>query len=216
MKHTIVDSQHGHKALVTNSGALVVTTVPAPPELANQYATPTGQKRFQYLNGLLGTSGFASGTTNGNVNGSITPVELYAGAATEYDIIIHQCVIVIADSTVAMNKFGALTALTNGIDIQLRESGITTSIIQKAKSGGQVLIQSGMLMAFGSGGDVNEITAYEGNSDALVIGIPFHTIIPGGIRIAKGGTDKLSLIINDDLSGLDIMRVRILGYKEYS
>ena len=40
-------------------------------------------------------------------------------------------------------------------------------------------------------------------------------VIPGGIRIGRGTLDKLQVVVNDDLTGLDLFTVRVIGYRHY-
>jgi hypothetical protein len=39
--------------------------------------------------------------------------------------------------------------------------------------------------------------------------------VPGGLRIGRGTTDKLEAIVNDNLTGLVEVSVRIFGYYHF-
>jgi len=214
----IIDTAKGNKARVSNDGALVVTTVPADSDLLAELGilvTASGAKKVQFLNGLMGSVGFGSGTTNMNVDGSVTPQNFYIKASNEYDIVITEIVVTITDGAVSLSKFGAIAELINGFDLTLFESGTTTPIITKAKTGGQILAQTGMLHPFGSGASTNIIASFSGNNDALIVPITFTDFIPDGLRITKGSLDYLVATVNDDLQLLVGMDIRILGHKLY-
>ena len=207
IKSHIVDSLTGRKARVTHDGALVTAPQRAP-------ALPAGTVNpYQYLAGKLGATGLSSGTVNQNVDGSTTPQEFYVEAAADYDLHIMQITIIIGDGSVTHNKFGAISALTNGWDLLLTEAGVDTGLIVKAKTGGELILQSGLGRPFGAGADSFELTAYSGALDAQVVTIPIGQFIPNGLRIGRGSTDRLRAIVNDDLTGLDDLSVYLYGFK---
>lgn len=208
IKHRIVDGQGtGYEAHVFNTGALKVAPTPAPiPEIGTA-------NTLQYFQGVLGSTGLNSGNTNQSVNGATTPQSFYIESNTGYDIHIMQITTIIADTTVVHNDFGGVSPLTVGWDLKLTESGVETFIINKAKTGGQALAQSGFGTTFGDAATMNELINWTGGEDATIVTVPIRNFIPGGLRLGRGSTDKLESIINDDLTGLTEMYVYAYGYK---
>lgn len=184
-----------------------------------QYAPdlpPFGQKsRYRFLGGLLGSTGLGSGTTSQNVDGSTTPQEFYVGANQDYDIYIMGVSILIADTGIVHNNFGTLSALTTGWDLILNEGGEDTILVNKAQTNGEVIIQTGHSKAFGDGAESWELINFTATEDACLTWFGFNEYIPGGLRIARGSQDQLRSVVNDDLTGLTEMQVRIFGYRHY-
>lgn len=202
----IQDPKSKQKAEVRDRALMVsVKTQPAP---------PTGQvNKQQYFQGRLGDAGLNSGVLNMRVDGSVTPESFYVEAHADYDIHIMQVTIIIADSAVNHKDFGHVNALANGWDLKLTEAGTETFLIEKAKTGGQVIVQSGAGRPFGDGADSFEVINWTGSTDAQMVTLPIGEFIPNGIRIGRGTLDKLEAIVNDDLTGLTEMYVYLYGYK---
>lgn len=176
--------------------------------------TPTlGAGRMKYLKGKLGATGLSSGVVNQAVDGSASPQSFFVGASVDFDIYIQQMTAVISDRSVKHNKFGSLKSLSVGWDVKLTQDGVESFVIEKAKSGGEAIIQSGLGRAFGDKKDAFELSDWSSKQDAQVISVPFGDFIPGGLHLEKGSSDKLESIVNDELTGLDEFSVFIYGYR---
>lgn len=223
IKHRIVDGKgSGNEAAVTDHNALVVSPVLATASLFSELTmslkgtSVSGEDVTipRYYNKSLSQNG-AGVTIDMIGNGSVTPLQFWMDSEELSDIVICQMVIVLADTTVATNKFGALAELTVGWDLKVTQNGTDTYIIEKAKTGGEILVQSGMNSPFGNGGDVNEIVSFVGIEDALIMTIPMDRYIPGGLRLTHGTTDRITAVVNDNHTGLTQFRVRCIGYRQY-
>lgn len=205
----LVDTRGGkdRRSKVSVHGAVAVESrVPELPPLG----MPT--RRF-YLQGLLGSGGLGSGTTDLRVDGSVTPQTFFVGSSPDRDRYIVQLVLVIADSSVNPNDFGGVSALANGFDLVTRQQGADTVIVNKAKTSAQLMTYS-PVVGFGNATTYNELSNWTGNQDAHIVTFRFDHILPGplpGIRIAAGSTDRLIATVNDDLTGLTEFRVRVFG-----
>lgn len=176
------------------------------------------QNRFTTYNALLGSAGAVeTGLTNANMNldGSSTSLEFYVGAEEKVDIKIMRVIITIADSAVAHNNFGNVSALTNGFTLQVFERGVFTNLLNGVKTGGQMLLQSGMFSPYGDGATMNELTNHTANADAQTVVIDVSAIVPGGIRIARQTEDKIFATVADNLTGLTEFTVRIMGHRHH-
>ena len=190
-----------------NQGRVVVEHGPPP---------PVGEaSRFRYYNKLLGSTGAGSGTTNMNVDGSSSPQTFYIEADADYDLLVMLMVLIVADTAVTHNSFGNVSALSTGVDVKVTEAGVEETIIDKAKTGGQLIAQSGLSHPYGDGAQSFELINWTGTQDAQTVVIPFHHIIPGGLRIGRGTRDTICVVVNDDLTGLTEFTARVIGYKHY-
>jgi len=150
------------------------------------------------------------------VDGSTNFVDFYIGAHQEEDIYIKYITCEIGDGgTPALNKFGALPELTNGVawlwvnqkdpDYTLHE-GIKTNkeFIRIASDTGA--IGDGVLayLADVSGGGTEK--SYLPNIDMTEIyGLPW------GLRLRKGTNDRIIFRVQDDLTGLSTFNAIATG-----
>jgi len=202
------------KAVVTpDRGLLVAQTIPPVP------AVGVESRRRIYAQYAGTTGAILEGLPNGNadqgVDGGTTPVEFFVQAEDDFDIRVMGIAILIADTAVAHNNFGNVSALTNGWDLSITEAGDETFLIKSAKTGGQVIAQAGFSNPYGDGVTTFELSNWTVNEDAQTISIPINRVIPGGLRLARQSTDRISCFVRDDLTGLTEMYVRIVGYRHY-
>jgi hypothetical protein len=177
---------------------------------------PVGtSNRRRYLSLSLSINGgiqYGSIGTNMNVNGSSTPSIFYCSALPDRDIHITSITILVADLNVAHNLFGKLSPLGHGFSLIMKDSGVSSYIIHKAKTIGSIIVQSGGYFGFGNDIKSWEITNWAPNQDATIITIPVGSLIPEGIRLGRGTQDRIEAVVSDDLTGLDSFTVSILGY----
>lgn len=193
----------GTVAKVNGEGELSVVVHPHPPVDEEVNALPY---RSYFENG---------GSNDMIVDGSSTAVDFSINASPNFDIYIKSISIEIADGGApALNKFGALSELTNGVewvysnqlegDYTLHE-GIKTNLefIRLAVDTAGVGTGSDAFLADVSGGGTSK--SYLPTIDmAETYGLTF------GLRLVKGTTDKLIFRINDALAGLD--KFTAIGY----
>jgi len=171
--------------------------------------------RYRYFTGFLGSTGFDSGTTNQNVNGTVTSQDFYGASSSDYDIYIMGIAILIADSAVAHNSFGNVAALGTGWDLFVCEEGEDTYIIEKAQTGGQVIAQAGFRVPYGNTATAWELTNWTANEDAQTIYVPIVEYLPSGFRIGRGSQNRIVSTVNDDLTGLTEFWQRVFGYRHF-
>ena len=150
--------------------------------------------------------------TDMNVDGSTTAQTFALDAASDSDIRVLKVTIIIADSSVSHNSFGGVSALGTGWDLLVNEQGNVTPLIDKAKTGGQVIAQAGHP---GVGNDSNDwrIRNWTGTEDATYLTIDVGALVPGGIRIGRNSKDRIYSVVNDDLTGLTEFTVYLSGHK---
>lgn len=207
------DAVSGVGAKVSPDGAVFTYQDSPPPP-----AVGTANKR-RFLNGLLGTSGLDTGTTNLRVNGLVTNVDAYVEASPNYDIHIMGVSFFINDTAVVANRFGNVTGLTLGFDMFAQESGEITYLVKQVLTGGQLIVQTGATRAFGSGVDTSVINNLTGTTDAQFAYLDLGAILPPeGLRIGRGTQDKMVVRIRDNLSQISAsgaFNVRIFGFRKY-
>ena len=153
------------------------------------------------------TDGLKSGSNDMTVNGATNSVDFYITASPDFDIYIKYITVEIGDGgTPALNKFGALNALSNGVafywDTQIEplyelHEGIKTNkeFIRIASDTGAIGTGTDAYLADVSGGGTEK--SYLPNIDMKEIyGLPW------GLRLRKGTLDKIIFRVQDDLTGL--------------
>lgn len=165
------------------------------------------------LNSIRFTEG---GSNDMRVNGATTFQDFYISASPDYDIYIKYITVEIGDNGApALNKFGALSALTNGVafywDTQTEplyelHEGIKTNkeFIRIASDTGAIGTGTDAYLADVSGGGTEK--SYLPNIDMEEI-YGFNW----GLRLRKGTLDKLIFRIQDDLTGLSTFNAIATG-----
>lgn len=160
--------------------------------------------------------GLPTGVNTMNVNGSTNYVDYYIKASTEFDIYIKYITVEIGDGgTPALNKFGALTALTNGVAFywdsqkeplyELHE-GIKTNkeFIRIASDTGAIGTGIDAYLADVSGGGTEK--SYLPNMDMTELyGLPW------GLRLKRNSLDRIIFRVQDDLTGLSTFNAIATG-----
>lgn len=189
----------GNALKLNREGEISVTIHQHPPIGEEVYSIPFRQ--------YFTTDGLKSGSNDMAVNGATNYVDFYITASPDYDIYIKYITVEIGDSgSPALNKFGALTALTNGVafywDTQVEplyelHEGIKTNkeFIRIASDTGAIGTGTEAYLADVSGGGTEK--SYLPNIDMKEIyGLPW------GLRLRKGTLDKIIFRVQDDLTGL--------------
>ena len=171
--------------------------------------------RYRLLSQLVSTGGDGTGTTNMNVDGSVTTQIFTVDSVADFDIRIMKIMIFIEDSTVSHVTFGAIAALTNGVSIFMREAGVDTFLVKDGKKFADLIEQTLAAAPFGDDASAFELISTTGTADAQILPMDIGALVPGGVRIGRGTNDLLCVEIKDDLTGLDLFTVRALGYRHY-
>ncbi len=198
----------GKQLSINGEGELSVVIHQHPPIEEEVSALP-----FRQYFTLTGLSG---GDNNMARDGSVNYADHYIAANQDYDIYIKYISVEIGDGgSPSLNKFGALTALTNGVafywDTQQEplyelHEGIKTNkeFIRIASDTGAIGTGVEAYLADVSGGGTEK--SYLPNMDMKeVYGLPW------GLRLRKGTLDKLILRVHDDLTGLSTFNAIATG-----
>jgi len=207
---SIVDGVTQRTARVLSNGALKVAIAPSPLDTAGALSNT------KFFTALLGDGGANTGNTGQVVDGSVTPVEYYVGAAQDYDIYITHIAILIGDAGVTHNEFGGINPLSVGWDLSVFDGVSRTYIINKAKTGGQVIAASGFFSPYGNTSTTWELTNWTGSTDATTVMIPIKDFVPGGLKIGRQTRERLSATVNDAHAGITEMWVKVFGYTKHA
>jgi len=152
------------------------------------------------------------------VDGSSNSVDFCIFAQADYDLYIKSISVIIGDGgTPALNKFGSLSALTNGIewvlttqelgDYELHD-GIKTNLefVRLGVDTGAIGDSTTAYLADVSGGGTEKsyIPTIDLNE---TFGLAY------GIRLRKGSVDKLVFRVRDDLTGLTTFNAIAYGLR---
>jgi hypothetical protein len=167
---------------------------------------------------FFGTLANSSASTDMRVDGSSSSVDFYIEAQSDKDTYIKTVMFTIADASATLDKFGNITALTNGCDF-----------IWKTQARGEVSIKSAMKSnwdfiklargnpSFGDGASAFRANNVVGTSEGYLPVVDFDSLFGNvwGLRLKKGSKDRLILRINDDIStpSVDEFTAEVSGLK---
>jgi hypothetical protein len=191
-------------AKVNGEGEISVVVHPHPPRDEEENALPF---RARFLT--------SAGSSDMAVDGSTTPVEFYVSANDEKDLYVKYISITIGDNgTPALNKFGAISALANGVkwtwDSQdegeiILHDGIKTNLefVRTGNDTGAIGTGVDSYLADVSGGGTEK--SYLPSIDlAELFGLAY------GVRLRKGTNDRMTFTVRDDVSSL--VTFNAIGY----
>lgn len=198
----------GTRAKVGQEGDFSVTVQQHPPIGESIIAVPF---RSYFTN-----DGSLSGVNDMAVDGSTNFVDYYIKANPKYDIYIKYITVEVGDGgNPALNKFGSLSALTNGVGFfwdtlqdpeYILHEGIKTNkeFIRIASDTGAIGTGIDAYLADVSGGGTEK--SYLPNMDITELyGLPW------GLRLRRGTEDKIIFRINDDITGLSTFNAIATG-----
>lgn len=200
----LTDSATGKTANIGDEGVLNVVVHPHPPI----GETLTGLPYSSYLKD-------SNDSNDMIVNGSAaTPIDFDVLALNDYDFYIKSIAIQISDPGARMDRFGALTALTNGCDFFYKSNETGELIIEEniqtnldfygMATGGK---------GFGSAANSFLIDLSGGGEDTYLPEIDFFKRygLQYGVRIRKQSEDTITMRIKDNLAGLSVFNIKAYG-----
>ena len=140
----------------------------------------------------------SNGLTDMSIDGSITPVEFYIQPEDEVYMIARWMLYIQDSKGFDITSFGANGTLSNGLQIQMNGQDILEYNI---KTNGDIA---------GLSYDM-EVLTFGNDDDVLVARWSFYKV---GQNVRLTSTDRLSVIVNDDLTSISNMYIQVQGYKE--
>ena len=192
---------------IEEGGTAQVVVHPHPPENEHVLLLPFSQS--------LTDDGTATGSADMQVVGTLAaPIEFRVKASDTKDIYIKTLSIEIADSGASLNEFGAVTALTNGCKLLWRVTEVGEIQIDGAlKSNYDFVRLAQGNPSFGTGNASFLASNVEGTSEAFIPVIDFAAVfgLPWGLRLRKGSTDSLVLVVQDTTTAVDAFNMIAYG-----
>lgn len=190
---------------VTAKRALKVQQVPE----SSQGIPPEDLTNLRQLRKYLTN---AAGSPDLNVNGSVTPVEFALSADSGITQWITGIRFLLEDTYLEINtndfrRFGTAStgALTNGIQIEIFQSGVTTDIAAEP------IVFLGDFLNYADS-YINLPNSVGAQEDFILFRFEFDK----PVVLAEGSTDKLIVRINDNLTAIDSFKVIARGYQEFA
>jgi hypothetical protein len=203
----IVNPSTGDRAKVSPEGAVQVVNHGHAPVSETIFAIPFRQ--------YFTDDGTSSGDEDMIVDGSVSEKEFYVKADSEMDTYIVTISVDLSDGgTPNMNKFGDLSALTNGLEVNYVTEDQGTIVMHDGIKTNREFVRFGnetppigdgtsVFLADVSGAGEK---AYLPKMDVVEqFGLPF------GIKLRKGTNDKLSFVVRDALAGLITFNIIAYG-----
>lgn len=192
---TRIIGHNGHQLKINGEGELTATIHTHPPVEEKVTSLPF---RAYFKN--------SSASNDMRVNGATTNVPFYIAADADYDYYIKTISIKVADAGAVLDKFGNLSALTNGVEFKWTNQAV-----------GDLIIHEGFktnISFFRLSPQTPAITDLSGaGADSIIVDADLARLfgLPYGVRLVKGSTDRLVFTVKDNLSaGLD--EFNIIGY----
>jgi hypothetical protein len=198
IRSEIIDGGGTNTSLrIDNEGAIGVVVHPHPPKGETDASLPYRQRFTD-----------SGGSDTMNVDGSVTEQIFSLRAASERDIYVNSISVRIADGgSPNLNKFGNLTALTNGVGWEWVTADLGTIILHEGITTNLEFVRTGhKTHAIGTGTDAYLADVSGGGTSKAylpIIDISEQFGKPWGLRLRAGTNDRLDFIVRDDLSTLD-------------
>ena len=123
--HRIIkDSTAGNTLKIGGEGELNAVIHPHPPLNESIFPLPFSQ--------FFTDNGKSTGSRDMRVNGASNFIDFYIEAKTDFDVFINSITIQISDPGARLDRFGALTALTNGVKFFYFEVGLGELVISES------------------------------------------------------------------------------------
>ena len=195
----------GHYAKVTPENVLEVINHGHPPKSETLFAIPF---RSYFKN--------SSDSLDMAVDGSVTQDNFNVSAVTNRDVYLRSISVLIGDGgTPALNKFGNLSALTNGIEIVYVTQDNGEFIIHDGIKTNLEFIRLGVDTAgIGTGTDAFLADVSGGGTEKSylpTIDLQETFGLPFGLKLRQGTTDYLRFTVRDDLSTLTTFNIIAYG-----
>ena len=206
LKTSIHDQKQGHSLAIEDDGSINVYVIPQPPKDAEQITLPFTE--YLSLNG-------AGVTTSMLVNGSVTNQDFYV-KAKDYDVYINTIVFEIADAGALLNQFGALAALTNGLEFYyFNQTQGKYTIESSLKTNYDMVKLANFTPAFGTAANAFQLTNAISAAEAYVGVIDLEDVfgLQWGLKLKANSTDRIGFIVKDNITGLDAMTIKVYGIR---
>lgn len=188
---------------VENGTQIRIQTVAGGSSASLQVTAGGANTAFGFTTSLVqGVTG--SGTNNMNVAGTLaSPIRYSISPPISTVFVVGKIEFFIRDSGAALNKFGGLDPLTNGVKMDVVSEALPLIPYFTAKTNADIMTQA-------DEGELIDNGFTSGGQDLVKAVFNFEP----GLRIPYGGGSNVYVIIQDNLTELDSFRVRAKGWIE--
>jgi hypothetical protein len=209
MINTGISDGHGsdNKLKVNGEGEIGVVIHQHPPIDEKTSSFPFRQ--------YLTDTGLSTGDNDMRVDGSITPVEFWVNASQDYDTYVKSISVIISDAGATMDEFGALAALTNGVEFCWVSEELGGIVIHEGLTSNFDFVKlADGKPAFGTGASSFRANNINGTSEGYIPVIDLTTFSGmHGIRLRKGTNDRLVFKIQDNITTIDRFDAEAKGFQ---
>lgn len=193
VKATLVDA-FGNPLKINGEGEIQVTVHTHPPE---QESIPSFPIQFDFTDD--------AGSNNMVINGATTPTKFSVRALDDAELFIKRISVRLGDAGANFNEFGALPALSNGVQWSWVTSTGTVVLKEAIKDNLDWFRMSGQTPVI--------VDLSGGGADAVVVDLDMTKTfgMPYGIRLRKGSIDELSFTVRDNLAGITTFNMEAYG-----
>lgn len=199
----IIEDRDGTPAKVVNN-AVMVCDVGIPPVV---------DEKIRIFRDYFRDS---AGSEDMQAVGSLTDIKDYSiSAPSDSDRYIHTINFIIADAGAALNDFGNLPALTNGVEIVYEDAKLGDVVISSSlKSNFDFVRLCNGNPSFGDGTAAFRASNVVGSSEAFIPSLNVKEVFgtPWGIKLSRNTNLKLKIRIKDDTTGVDQFDAIAYGY----
>jgi hypothetical protein len=206
----IANPENGTKAIVSKEGAIQVVNHGHAPVSETIFGIPFRQ--------YFTDNGTSTGSNDMIVDGSSVKQEFWIHADPIRDVYVVTISVDLADGgSPNMNKFGDLSALTNGIEVCYVTQVTGEIVIHEGIKTNREFVRFGNETAsIGTGADAFLADASGGGTEKAYLpkidtveqfGLPF------GIKLRKGTNDRLVFAVRDDITALTTFNIIAYGNK---
>lgn len=205
---TITDGRgSGNAAKVSPEGVLEAVIHPHPPVGDATNVVPV---RREFKN--------VAGSADMKVAASLAAPSDYfiEAAASDGDVYVKVCSVLIADAGATLNDFGNISALTNGVQLiwKTEEQGEEVLADSLQSNFDFVRLANGQ-PAFGTGNSAFRANNVVSTSEAFIPAIDFAQTFGNqwGLRLRAGTTDRVIFRVRDDTTGVDAFGIVATGVR---
>jgi hypothetical protein len=158
--------------------------------------------------------GTSTGSSDMKVNGQSSETSFFIPAHPERDRYITTLSFEIADGSATLNKFGNLTALTNGCELRYEHDTLGFITIHEALKSNWDFVRLCLgSPPLGGATDAFKANNVSGASEGYIPVLDLSRFLPPyGIKLDAGTSQKIELIVKDDVTGVDLFDVIAYGF----
>lgn len=195
----------GKEATVGEEGDVYTTNIGLPPKTVSAVLKP-------FASYMVNSAGSSDMQVTGT---AAVPLDFYIESSNQGDRYIQTLAFTISDAGATLDKFGSITALTNGCQLIYEDSELGDVIIADALQSNFDFVQlCNFEPSFGTGNAAFRATNVSGTSEAFIPILDITDVfgMPYGLRLPQHSTKKLKLRIRDNTTGVDRFDVKVYGF----